>query len=90
MAANFFTATVWRNFSTPKTVNFLAAINNPHFLHLFFGNKDAISDTMRLISALKTEEDLQKAWREEREKQFQSDVERIPERGRMKSIPFRG
>jgi len=34
---------------------------------------------MRLVTAFKVEEDLQSAWREQREKQCKSDVERTSE-----------
>ena len=63
---------------------------NPHFFtSLFFGNHDALVDTMRLVSAFKVEEDLQRNWREERERQSQSNVEHIPEeRARVKAFPF--
>ncbi|MGO9021853.1 MAG: hypothetical protein ACLQVJ_26240 [Syntrophobacteraceae bacterium] len=40
---------------------------HPHFLDLFFGNPHTMSDTMRLVAAFKVEEDLQQAWREDRE-----------------------
>jgi hypothetical protein len=36
----------------------------------------------------KVEQDLQRAWREEREKQLQLDVERNSEDVRVKPIPF--
>ncbi len=52
----------------------------PHFLNLFFGNSHSMADTMKLISAFKVEQDLQEAWREERERELQSEVERIPEK----------
>ena len=52
---------------------------HPHFLDLFFGNLHSMVDTMRLISAFKVEEDLQSAWREDREQQSQSKVERTAE-----------
>jgi hypothetical protein len=55
---------------------------HPHFFNLFFGDPHSMADTMRLISALKVEEDLQRAWREERERELQSEVERNPEWGR--------
>jgi hypothetical protein len=44
---------------------------------------------MRLVSAFKVEEELQRAWREEKERESQAEVERIPERARGKPIPFR-
>jgi hypothetical protein len=49
---------------------------HPHFLDLFFGNPHSLADTMRLVSAFKVEEDLQRTWREEREREFQAEVER--------------
>ena len=49
----------------------------------------ALADTMRLISAYLVEQDRQRDRREEREQQLQSDVERVPERARVKPIPFR-
>jgi len=43
--------------------------------------------TMRLVSAFKAEEDLQRPWREEREQQCQCSVERIPGRARVTQGP---
>ena len=41
------------------------------------------------ISALKVEEDLQRKWREGRERELQSEVERNREQGRVNPVPFR-
>ncbi len=60
----------------------------PHFLRLFFGIPHSMADTMRLVSALKVEEDLQDKWKAEREQQLQSDVEHIQERGKGRPMPF--
>jgi len=46
---------------------------HPHFLDLFFGNPHSMADTMRLVSAFKVEEDLQRIWREEREHLIQAN-----------------
>ncbi|MGA2402721.1 MAG: hypothetical protein ABSG91_13615 [Syntrophobacteraceae bacterium] len=40
---------------------------HPHFLDLFFGSPHSMGDTMQLVSAFKIEQDIQEAWREERE-----------------------
>jgi hypothetical protein len=40
-----------------------------------------MADTMRLVSAYKVEQDLERTWREER---FQSEVEQISEQARVK------
>lgn len=64
---------------------------HPHFFHLFFDNRDAISDTMALVSAYKVEQDLQRAWREERERrELKSDSEQASECSGDKQGPFRG
>ncbi len=62
---------------------------HPHFFHpgFFSGTSDAFADAMRLVSARKVEEDLQNNWRQQRERQLQSDLERIPEHLRVKPIP---
>jgi len=57
---------------------------HPHFLDLFFGNPHSMADTMRLVSAYEVEEDLQRTWREEREEQCRSEVERTTEERRGK------
>ena len=61
---------------------------HPHFWDLFSGNPHSMSDTMRLVSAFKVEEDLQRTWREEREREFQSEIQRTTEERRGKSGRF--
>ncbi len=34
---------------------------HPHFFRLFFGNRNALADTMRLVSALAVEKELEDA-----------------------------
>ena len=54
-------------------------------LDLFFGNPHSMADAMQLISALKVEQDLQEAWRQEREREKRDEVECDSEQRRVKS-----
>ena len=56
---------------------------HPHFLN-FLGNSHSITETMQLLAALKVEQDLQDQWREERERERQSEVDGNRERGGLK------
>jgi hypothetical protein len=47
-------------------------------------SQHAIADTMRLVSAFKVEEDLQRAWREEREREIYSKVECVSENRKVR------
>jgi len=52
---------------------------HPHFLNFFFGNSHCMTDAMALVAAFKVEQDLQEKWREERERECRSEVERTTE-----------
>ena len=51
---------------------------HPNFLNLFFGNSHSMTETMQLISAFKVEQDLQQAWKEEREREVRSGLAPLP------------
>jgi len=61
---------------------------HPNFLRLFFGIPHSTADAMAVVAAFKVEEDLQRTWREERERQNQSEVELTTEERRGKSGRF--
>ncbi len=50
---------------------------HPDFLGLFSGNPHSMADEMRLVSALKVEQDLQQAWREEKKSKFNPALEPV-------------
>jgi len=58
---------------------------HPHYLRLFFGIPHTTADAMAFVAVAKLEEDLQRTWREEWERESQAEVEHIPERPRVKS-----
>jgi hypothetical protein len=47
----------------------------PLLKFLSYFSPNALADAMRLVSAFKVEEDLQRTWREEREREFKADPE---------------
>jgi len=63
---------------------------HPHFLRLFLGVPHSTAGAMTLVAALKVEEDLQRKWREERERESQSEVERVFESRRVMPVQCGG
>lgn len=50
---------------------------------------DALADAMALVAVFKVEQELQRSWWEERERERQ-DCDCVPEQGSGKQVPFRG
>ena len=62
---------------------------HPHFLRLFFGIPHTTAEAMGFNAAFKVEEDLQRTWREEREREIQSEVGCTTEEHRGRPVSLR-